>query len=542
MLKRLCLLAALLIPSSALAQTAQLSAGQLWANDTANTRTARAASPSPWLDQAFNTNQGSVLNRGASVWSSTRTPVLGLAGTAVGTLGFENATSGRVTFSPVAGALGSQTINIPAASGTLGISGTSPVTMSAAGAVGCATCVTSSGGGAITGTAPVAVSAGGNISITGAAGQVLAGASPAFTATPTLGVAGATLGSVAFANVTSGTVTIQPVTGALGSSILSLPAATDTLMGKATVDIVTNKTFDTAGTGNVFKINGTGITAISPAVATVVGNTRTINTTAPITGAGDLSADRTIACATCATTTNGGALSGTAPIAISAAGVISITSPLPVANGGTNCSVASGTCLDNITGFSANGGLYRIGAGSYAARTITGTANEITVTNGDGVAGNPTLSLPASLTFTGKTVTGGTFASPTFSGTVAGAATIPNSVLANSSITIGGASTSLGGTITATTILDSISSTQGTVLYRNASTWVALAVGTDGQFLTTHGAAANPTWSSGGAGTGTVTSVTPGGGLVSSLTASCSQSAITASGTLSGAECTNAQT
>lgn len=53
------------------------------------------------------------------------------------------------------------------------------------------------------------------------------------------------------------------------------------------------------------------------------------------------------------------------------------------------------------------------GAGTGAARTITGTANEITVTNGNGASGNPTLSLPAALTFTGKTVTNGTFSSPT---------------------------------------------------------------------------------------------------------------------------------
>lgn len=52
-------------------------------------------------------------------------------------------------------------------------------------------------------------------------------------------------------------------------------------------------------------------------------------------------------------------------------------------------------------------------------RTITGTANEITVTNGDGVSGNPTLSLPTALTLTGKTVTGGTFAAPTITGTLA---------------------------------------------------------------------------------------------------------------------------
>ena len=52
------------------------------------------------------------------------------------------------------------------------------------------------------------------------------------------------------------------------------------------------------------------------------------------------------------------------------------------------------------------------GAGTGAARTITGTANEITVTNGNGVSGNPTLSLPSALTFTGKTITGGTHVAP----------------------------------------------------------------------------------------------------------------------------------
>lgn len=87
----------------------------------------------------------------------------------------------------------------------------------------------------------------------------------------TLGVSG-TAGSVKMGNATSGTVTLQPVTGALGSVTVSLPAATDTLVGKATTDTLTNKTYDTAGTGNTFKINGTSITAIS-------GNTAKVATT-----------------------------------------------------------------------------------------------------------------------------------------------------------------------------------------------------------------------------------------------------------------------
>lgn len=42
------------------------------------------------------------------------------------------------------------------------------------------------------------------------------------------------------------------------------------------------------------------------------------------------------------------------------------------------------------------------------ARTITGTANQITVTNGDGVGGNPTLSLPNNLTVPSNLVVPGT--------------------------------------------------------------------------------------------------------------------------------------
>lgn len=43
-------------------------------------------------------------------------------------------------------------------------------------------------------------------------------------------------------------------------------------------------------------------------------------------------------------------------------------------------------------------------------------------------------------------------------------------------------------------ILDQISSTRGTVLYRGASAWAALAPGTSGQFLKTNGAGADPAW------------------------------------------------
>lgn len=60
----------------------------------------------------------------------------------------------------------------------------------------------------------------------------------------------------------------------------------------------------------------------------------------------------------------------------------------------------------------------RIADDTWALRTITGTAGEITVTNGNGVVGNPTLSLPVAIVLTGKTIDGGTFTNGAFNGTI----------------------------------------------------------------------------------------------------------------------------
>ena len=56
-----------------------------------------------------------------------------------------------------------------------------------------------------------------------------------------LGTAGSAVGNIGFRNATSGTITLAPVTGALGTVTLTLPAVTDTVQAIAAPQTVTNK-------------------------------------------------------------------------------------------------------------------------------------------------------------------------------------------------------------------------------------------------------------------------------------------------------------
>jgi hypothetical protein len=86
--------------------------------------------------------------------------------------------------------------------------------------------------------------------------------------------------TVILKGATSGTTTVKAAAVA-GTTALTLPSATDTLVGKATSDVLTNKTFDTAGSGNALAINGLAATAntgtgavvraVSPAITTPTG-------------------------------------------------------------------------------------------------------------------------------------------------------------------------------------------------------------------------------------------------------------------------------
>ncbi len=93
--------------------------------------------------------------------------------------------------------------------------------------------------------------------------------------------------------------------------------------------------------------------------------------------------------------------------------------------------------LDAFAAYNTNGLITQTAANTFTGRTVTGTANEVTVTNGDGVSGNPTISLPADIDLSGKTtlkIPTGTNPSVAASGVVAIDTNTDNSVITQGSL------------------------------------------------------------------------------------------------------------
>ena len=189
---------------------------------------------------------------------------------------------------------------------------------------------------------------------------------------------GATLsGTLSGAYTISGVATFSasPVIATItNTGTLTLPTSSDTLVGRATVDTFTNKTFDTAGTGNVFKINGTQISAITGTGSVVLATSPSLTT--PSLGAATATSINglTITSSTGTLTipnTVAFALSGANNLTLTTTGITTVT--LPTSGTLVNTAVTSltslGTVSTSLTGYvSSTAGVLS------AASTIPGTA------------------------------------------------------------------------------------------------------------------------------------------------------------------------
>lgn len=205
-----------------------------------------------------------------------------------------------------------------------------------------------------------------------------------------------------------------------------------------------------------------------------------------------------------------------------------VSGTLPIANGGTAGTTATAG-FDNLSPTTTRGDLVYRNA-TVNARLPIGSTNTVLRTDGtDPIWGSVVLS--SDVTGTLPVPNGGTGTSAfNANGAIFGNGTSALQVtIAGTTGQVLAATTSAAPSFQSiSAVLDNLGATQGQLLYRNATVWTVLPVGTDGQVLATQGAGANPHWLD-VAGTGTVTSVNGSGGTTGlTLTGG----AITTAGTL----------
>ena len=152
---------------------------------------------------------------------------------------------------------------------------------------------------------------------------------------------------------------------------------------------------------------------------------------------------------------------------------ITITNSGVAQTGATTSTIALSNDLAALEGLGSTGFAVRQSTDVWIQRQVVGTASRITITNGDGISGNPAVDIHASYAGQTSITTLGTIGTGTWNGTTI--------AVANG-----------GSGLTATTI-------GGIHVGSSTSAFTNLAIGTNGQVLTSNGTTA--TWAAAAGGT-----------------------------------------
>ena len=158
---------------------------------------------------------------------------------------------------------------------------------------------------------------------------------------------------------------------------------------------------------------------------------------------------------------------------------------LGVAGGGTNCAAASGTCLDNITGFSSTGFMNRTGAGAYTFTSTIGLINggtgaNLTASNGGIVYSTASaMAILLGTATANQIILSGASTTPAWSTATYPATTTINQLLYSSSgnVIAGLATANSGVLITSSGGVPSISSTLPSAVQANITALGTIATG-----------------------------------------------------------------
>lgn len=193
--------------------------------------------------------------------------------------------------------------------------------------------------------------------------------------------------------LTNKTLTAPKISSISNTGSLTLPTSSDTLVGRATEDTFTNKTFNTAATGNVFQIGGNSITAVTGTGAVVLVTSPTLVT--PVLGTPQ---SVTLTNATGLPISTGVSGLGTS---VATALAINVGSAGAFVTNGGALGTPSGGTLTNATGLPISTGVSGLGTNVATFLATPSSANLASaLTDETGTAGSVVFSAGPTLTGT----------------------------------------------------------------------------------------------------------------------------------------------